>query len=148
MDTLRPYALNDRDSCLAIFDSNTPRFFDPSEHDAFARFLLEPVGSYCVVERSGQIVACGGYLVLADASVAELTWGMVKSDRHGLGIGSFLTRARLNVMKDIPGVTRAYINTSQRVQGFYESLGFTLSRLKKDGHGAGLDSVEMLLTWR
>lgn len=73
MDTLRPYLPADRVICLDIFDSNTPRFFDPSERDKFARFLLGPVGSYFVVEREGKVLACGGYLVLADPSMAELT---------------------------------------------------------------------------
>ena len=75
MDTFRPYLPADTDTCLDIFDSNTPRFFDPSERDKFARFLIDPVGSYFVVEREGEILACGGYLVLADPSMAELTWG-------------------------------------------------------------------------
>ncbi|MCF5709011.1 GNAT family N-acetyltransferase [Pseudomonas syringae] len=146
MDTLRPYTSTDQETCLKIFDSNTPRFFDLEERDKFARFLLDPVGAYFVVERDGIVQACGGFLVLADTSVAELTWGMVDCDEHGNGLGRFLTLARLAAMREVPSVTRAYINTSQWVQGFYTSLGFTLTRVKKDGHGVGIDSVEMLMT--
>ncbi|QHF04761.1 GNAT family N-acetyltransferase [Pseudomonas asturiensis] len=145
MDTLRPYTLMDRDACLRIFDSNVPRYFDPLERDKFARFLLEPVGSYFVVERHARVLACGGYLVLSPPSVAELTWGMVDCAHQGSGLGKYLTVARLDAMKTIPEVSQAYINTSQRVQGFYEGLGFSLTGVKRDGHGKGLDSVEMHL---
>lgn len=145
MDTLRPYLPADRVICLDIFDSNTPRFFDPSERDKFARFLLDPVGSYFVVEREGRVLACGGYLVLADPSMAELTWGMVSGNQHGNGLGRFLVLSRLDLMRELPHVSHAYINTSQLVQGFYAGLGFSLTRLKRDGHGVGIDSVELTL---
>lgn len=146
MDTLRPYTLADRDLCLAIFDSNVPHYFDPIERERFSSFLMAPLGHYFVVERDGEVVACGGYLVLSDPSVAELTWGMVKNDRHGGGLGRFLTQARLDVMKSLPGVTRAYINTSQHVQGFYSTIGFAVTSVEVDGHGRGIDSVKMELT--
>ncbi|RMN80517.1 GNAT family acetyltransferase [Pseudomonas cannabina] len=144
---LRPYTLADRDRCLDIFDTNVPRYFDPAEREQFASFLMAPLGHYFVVERDGEVVACGGYLVLSDPSVAELTWGMVSSDRHGSGLGRFLTEARLDVMRALPGVTRAYINTSQRVQGFYSHLGFAVILVEADGHGCGIDSVRMELTF-
>ncbi|WP_024647318.1 GNAT family N-acetyltransferase [Pseudomonas syringae] len=143
MDMLRPYSLTDRDSCLHIFDTNVPRYFDPKERERFASFLMAPLGHYFVVERDGEVVACGGYLVLSDPSVAELIWGMVDSNCHGSGLGRLLTEARLDVMKALPGVTRAYINTSQHVQGFYSNLGFAAVSVEADGHGCGIDSVKM-----
>ncbi len=137
MDMLRPYTLADRDRCLDIFDTNVPRYFDPAEREQFASFLMAPLGHYFVVERDGEVVACGGYLVLSDPSVAELTWARQVSDR---GPG-------LTVMRALPGVTRAYINTSQRVQGFYSHLGFAVILVEADGHGCGIDSVRMELTF-
>ena len=38
-NTLRPYSQADRERCLAIFDSNVPRFFAPDERELFATFL-------------------------------------------------------------------------------------------------------------
>ncbi|KTB82340.1 GNAT family N-acetyltransferase [Pseudomonas syringae] len=147
MDMLRPYTLADRERCLDIFDTNVPRYFDPVEREQFASFLMAPLGHYFVVARDGEIVACGGYLVLSDPSVAELTWGMVDSNCHGSGLGRFLTEARLDLMKALPGVTRAYINTSQHVQGFYSNLGFVAVSVEVDGHGCGIDSVKMELAF-
>ncbi|CZT30432.1 GNAT family N-acetyltransferase [Pseudomonas cerasi] len=143
MDMLRPYTLADRERCLDIFDTNVPRYFDPVERKQFASFLMAPLGQYFVAERDGEVVACGGYLVLSDPEVAELTWGMVISDRHGSGLGRFLTEARLQRMRSLPGVTRAFIDTSQHVQGFYSNLGFAVVSVDVDGHGRGIDSVRM-----
>ena len=61
---LRPYLPTDRPTCLAVFDSNLPRFFAESERADFATFLdkveAEPE-PYFVLERDS-VVACGvGY---------------------------------------------------------------------------------------
>ncbi|RMS33545.1 Acetyltransferase, GNAT family [Pseudomonas ficuserectae] len=87
MATLLPYTLSARNICLDIFDSNVPRYFDPAEREQFASFLMAPLGQYFVVERDGDVLACGGYLVLSDPLVAELTWGMVHGEQHGSGLG-------------------------------------------------------------
>ncbi|KPX49903.1 Acetyltransferase [Pseudomonas syringae pv. helianthi] len=145
MATLMPYTLTDRNVCLDIFDSNVPHYFDPAEREQFASFLMAPLGHYFVVERDGAVVACGGYLVLSDPSVAELTWGMVHNELHGSGLGRFLTQARLDLMRVLPRVTRAFINTSQHVQDFYSNLGFVMGAVELNGHGPGIDSVRMEL---
>jgi hypothetical protein len=47
---VRPYSSADRPACLAVFDSNTPRFFHPGERRNFETFLDAPFCSYLVVE--------------------------------------------------------------------------------------------------
>ncbi len=59
MATLLPYTLSARNICLDIFDSNVPRYFDPAERKQFASFLMAPLGQYFVVERDGDVLACG-----------------------------------------------------------------------------------------
>lgn len=86
MQTVRPCAAGDRDACLALFDGNTPRFFDPSERACFAAWLETSTQPYLVIERSGRIVACGGHAIEAGGSVASLCWGMVAQDGFGPGI--------------------------------------------------------------
>ncbi|MFH7495478.1 GNAT family N-acetyltransferase, partial [Pseudomonas syringae pv. tagetis] len=76
------------------------------------------------------VVACGGYLVLSDPSVAELTWGMVDNELHGSGLGRLLTQARLDLMRVLPRVTRAFNNTSQHVHDFYSNLGFVMGAVE------------------
>ncbi|HWW12495.1 MAG TPA: hypothetical protein VN018_08255, partial [Brevundimonas sp.] len=72
MDVARPYAPTDREACLALFDSNTPRFFDPSERPGFERFLDEMCWPYQVIERGGRIVACGGHAMGPDGQTVSL----------------------------------------------------------------------------
>lgn len=36
MDIARAQEISDRDACLALFDSNTPRFFAAAERDGYA----------------------------------------------------------------------------------------------------------------
>ena len=52
---LRPYLPADRDFCLGLLDSNTPRFFDPGERRRFEEFLDQQNCSYFVMEHDGAI---------------------------------------------------------------------------------------------
>ncbi|HIE1460967.1 TPA: GNAT family N-acetyltransferase, partial [Stenotrophomonas maltophilia] len=40
-------------------------------------------------------------------------------------------------------INRVTLSTSQHTQGFYSGLGFQVTRVVRDGHGAGIDAVEM-----
>ncbi|MFA6071239.1 MAG: GNAT family N-acetyltransferase, partial [Janthinobacterium sp.] len=119
MQTVRPYQASDRDACLALFDGNTPRFFDPSERAGFVAWLEASTQPYLVIERDGNIVACGGHALEAGGTVASLCWGMVAQDVHGQGLGRALTQARLDAIRAMPQVVRVTMNTSQHTQQFY-----------------------------
>lgn len=138
----RPYAPADRDACLALFDGNVPRYFDPDERAGFAAFLDALPGPFLVADDGGRVVACGGWAVEADTGDVALCWGIVDAARHREGIGDRLTRARLR--DALAGAPRAVvIRTSQHTQGFYERLGFAVARVVPDGHAPGIDFVEM-----
>lgn len=148
---LRDYLPEDRDACLALFDGNTPRFFDPSERASFERWLAAPAGAYFVLEdAAGAIVACGGYVRgrggESDPGAAELAWGMVRHDLHGRGIGRRLTEERLLRARADPEVDALILFTTQRSQGFYARMGFAVTRVTADGIGPGLDRVDMRLS--
>lgn len=143
MTTSRPYHPNDAIHCLRVFDSNTPRFFGPHERDGFVGFQQEPQRpqDYVVVERDGEIVACGGLADL-DEETAGFVWGMVDQRLHRQGVGRALALARIEQAQAM-GKRRAMLNTSQHVQAFYAGLGFAVVKVVADGHGPGLDAVEM-----
>ncbi len=145
MAIFRPYHPNDATHCLRVFDSNTPRFFGPHERDDFVGFLQEPqrTQDYVVVERDGQIVACGG-LACVDEETAGFVWGMVDQRLHRQGVGKALALARIEQAQAM-GKDRLTLNTSQHVQAFYAGLGFAVVKVVVDGHGPGLDAVEMVL---
>ena len=145
MQTVRPYAASDRDACLALFDGNTPRFFDPSERAGFAAWLEASTQPYLVIERSGRIVACGGHALEACGTVASLCWGMVAQDVHGQGLGRALTQARLDAIRAMPQVARVTMNTSQHTQQFYARFGFEPVKVTPDGFGPGIDQWDMVL---
>jgi len=145
MQTVRPYRAGDRDACLALFDGNTPRFFDPSERAAFAAWLDESTQPYLVILRDGRIVACGGHAIEAGGTVASLCWGMVAQDLHGQGLGRALTQARLDAIGATPGVASVRMNTSQHTQGFYAGYGFVTVKVTPDGFGPGIDQWDMVL---
>ncbi len=145
MTTFRPYHPTDAIHCLHVFDSNTPRFFGPHERDGFVSFLQEPQRprDYVVVERDGQIVACGGLAALDEES-AGFVWGMVAQHLHRQGVGKALALARIEQAQAM-GKRRVTLSTSQHVQAFYSGLGFAVINVVADGHGPGLDAVEMSL---
>ena len=150
MQTVRPYRASDRDSCLALFDGNTPRFFDLSERAGFAAWLDTSTHLYLVIERivdgDARIVACGGHALDAGGAVASLCWGMVAQDLHGQGLGRALTQARLDAIRAVPGVASVSMNTSQHTQGFYARFGFETVKVTPDGFGPGIDQWDMHLS--
>ncbi|KAB8061090.1 GNAT family N-acetyltransferase [Janthinobacterium violaceinigrum] len=146
MQTVRPYQAGDRDACLALFDGNTPRFFDPSERADFAAWLDTSPHPYLVILRDGRLVACGGHALDGDGTVAALCWGMVAQDVHGQGLGRALTQARLDAIRALPQVVSVRMTTSQHTQGFYAAFGFETVKVTPDGFGPGIDQWDMLLT--
>lgn len=141
---IRPYHPNDLAACLAIFDSNLPTYFAPTERPDFESFLgdLAEEHAYQVVELDGSIVACGGLSPPVNGT-AGFCWGMVQKSRHRQGLGRQLAQARLQQAADDHRVERVALSTSQHTEDFYAALGFRVTRRVKDGHGPGLHAVHM-----
>lgn len=142
--TLRPYRCSDITACLSIFDSNVPTYFASQERGDFERFLHEHAvqRAFQVIEVEGQVVACGGLWHCGDGNTS-FCWGMVERGRHRQGLGRALAVARLHQAEADPSIQRITLSTSQYTQGFYAGLGFQVVRVVADGHGAGIDAVEM-----
>lgn len=141
---LRDYVAADRDACLAVFDSNVPRFFRPHERPGLCEFLDALPGPYYVLEDDdGTILGCGGWAMEPDGRTGALCWGMVRQDLHGRGLGKRLALERLRRMRDDPRVRAISMHTSQHTRGFYEALGFTVRRIERDGYAPGLDRVDL-----
>jgi ribosomal protein S18 acetylase RimI-like enzyme len=139
---IRPFQSADRDGCLDVFDSNTPRFFRPAERPEFEQFLGAPNCPYFVLEHNGAIAGCGGYAVESD-TLASLVWGMVSPHFQGQGAGRFLLMFRLREITRLAGVESVRLATSQHTVGFFERQGFKVVSVHKDGCAAGLDRIEM-----
>lgn len=137
-----PYTLAHREACLAIFDSNRPKFFAESERPQFIGWLdNHTTTNYFVMEENDEIIACGG--VWQEKEAAGLSWGMVHSAFHGKGFGKAFTQYRVNKMLALfPGKTYT-IETSQHTVPFYEKMGFRTEKVTKDGFAPGIDKYDM-----
>jgi ribosomal protein S18 acetylase RimI-like enzyme len=142
---VRAYSPADRPACLAVFDSNTPQFFDPAERRDFETFLDAVDCSYFVMEHDGAIAGCGGYAIAEDTSLASLVWGMVRGDLHKLGFGRFLLLFRLREITKAGGVQLVRLSTSQHAAPFFQKQGFKVTSIRKDGYASGMDRVEMVM---
>jgi L-amino acid N-acyltransferase YncA len=152
MPTLRSYRETDREACLALFDSNVPRFFAADERGAYAAFLDRLPGPYYVIEDAGRVIAGGGTSRhRSEPDAAILCWGMVEGGRHRSGIGRRLLEERLQRLFADEGVRTVVSNTSQHSAGFFARFGFETVAAEPDGFAPGIDRLEMRLTqasWR
>lgn len=141
---IRPFTKADREACLALLRSNVPEHFVASDEADLARFLDALPGPYFVVEDGGRIVASGGIAAEQDGVTASLCWGIVDAARQRAGIGTRLLSHRLaSFLPGHPEVRRVRINTTQKVQAFYEKHGFAPTEVRPGAYGPGLDHVRM-----
>jgi ribosomal protein S18 acetylase RimI-like enzyme len=146
---VRDYRAGDREACLAVFDTNVPKFFSRDERPRFASFLDHLPGPYLVLTReAGEIVACGGAALEPGGRVASLCWGMVSAELHGTGLGKLLLQKRIERVRRIPGVELLRLDTSQHTRGFYERFGFVTREIVENGYAARLDRCELTLDLR
>ncbi|WP_164119174.1 GNAT family N-acetyltransferase [Sphingorhabdus sp. Alg239-R122] len=138
----REYKIADASACLALFDANTPPYFDPSERPLFAKFLENPEGHYFVLKQGGEISGCGGYRSFENGQ-AVFTWGMVAPDYHGAGLGRKLTEHRLGIIAAEGSYTGVRVHTSPMIEPFFNHMGFVTLRTQKDGFAPSMDKVYM-----
>jgi ribosomal protein S18 acetylase RimI-like enzyme len=159
---LRDYKVSDKEQCIAVFQSNWPKFFDTSELAMFIKWLdhqadqnveyasptysnSEKDAYYVIEERRKGIVACGGFYIVKDLKEARLVWGMVHADFHNSGYGTALYNHRKEMIRrNWPG-HQITLGTSQHTYPFYSKMGMRVIAFIKQGYGADLDRYDMVL---
>jgi predicted GNAT family N-acyltransferase len=142
MIVFRAYKTADFESCLKIFDSNTPEYFARHERlDFVAHFEESQI--YFVLEKDKEVVACGG-LEQVRAGIWVLTYGMVKRKLHGQGLGTLLLEKRLEWLRRREA-SELHLDTSQHSKGFYLRFGFVEQGFVANGYGEGFDRFDMVL---
>lgn len=142
---IRPYSATDYDVCCHLFDSNIPKFFDPSEKSDFESFLKEYAHeNYWVAEMGNDVVACGGIRIKPNG-IGGLSYGLVRQDLHHSGIGRKLADFRIKKLLELPEISTIQLETSQHTYGFFEKFGFITTQIQKDYFGEGLDCYSMEL---
>jgi predicted GNAT family N-acyltransferase len=150
--TIQKYQATDRDSCLAVFDSNCPSAFADWERPEFKEWLelKTDVNPYWTIRVDDVVIGCGGIYTSDDhhkdsryGREAGFAWGMVRSDIHGRGYGKQLFQHRLDYLlagyRDWPIILR----TSQTAYTFFEQFGFKTVEYTEDGWAKGLHKYEM-----
>ena len=129
---IRPYHNADRDEIIDLLRLNTPEYFSPEEEKDLIYYFDNHIEYYYVIEDKGFIIGCGGFNLSGDPEKIGLSWDIVHPESQGKGIGSALTKFRIEQIKEIPGVKTISVRTSQLVYKFYEKFGFELKEIVKN----------------
>lgn len=141
---VREYTKKDQPALLKLFQLNTPKYFDMSEHAAYADYLEKEAENYFVMEDGDKITAAGGFNTGFDnGRTARLSWDIVHPDYHGKGLGSQLIKHRINLLKEQPEIEELEVRTTQKAHEFYNKLGFELDNVEKDYWVDGFDLYQM-----
>ncbi len=142
---IRSYTSKDKQAVMALLRLNIPQNFDVSEENDFADYLDHHVEEYFVVEENGNIIGAGGINYFMDAQTARISWDMIHPDFQGKGIGTLLTKYRIDQIKKNPGIQVVVVRTTQLAYPFYEKIGFVLEKTEKDYWAKGFDLYYMTL---
>jgi N-acetylglutamate synthase-like GNAT family acetyltransferase len=153
---IRTYTAADREACIAIFESNTPKYFDPAELEYLKNWLTgkdEARNSYkenkaehfYVLENDEGVVACGGFYIPEKEQHANMVWGMVRNNLHKNGLGKLLFEYRIRQVQELYPGNGVILDTSQYTYPFFEKMGFKVTGVQKDSYGPGLDRYDMVL---
>jgi len=141
--TIREYQPADRQHVLHLLRLNTPRYFAPSEEKDLEYYLDHHAHHYFVVESGGELLGCGGFNFSDDRTVGKISWDIFHPGHQGKGLGSALTRYRIDRLKECDSVRTISVRTSQVAYQFYEKFGFRLREVVKDYWAEGFDLYRM-----
>jgi len=145
---IRPYAPSDKEAVLSLLRLNTPAYFATSEEGDFVHYLHHELELYYVLELNREIVGCGGINFADNKTHGRISWDMFHPAHQGKGLGSQLTRFRINRLKEMDGIRLISVRTSQLAFQFYEKLGFELKESVKDYWAPGFDMYRMEIVQR
>jgi ribosomal-protein-alanine N-acetyltransferase len=142
---IRKYTSTDRESVLDLLRVNTPDYFSPTEEEDLIYYLDNHLENYFVIEVENKLLGCGGFNLSDTTEMIRLSWDIIHPHSQGKGLGSALTKFRIQQIKEIKGVKIISVRTSQLVYKFYEKLGFELKETIKDYWAEGFDMYRMEL---
>lgn len=143
---IRNYNPADREKIITLLRLNTPQFFSPIEEADLADYLDHHAEHYYVVEIESIIVGCGGINLTDDGFTARISWDIIHPDSQGQGIGSAITKFRIEKIKEMEGIQVIAVRTSQMAYQYYAKFGFELKEIVKDYWADGFDLYDMAFT--
>ena len=129
---IRKYKKEDKDAVLQLLKMNIPDYFAASEYDDLINYLESGYEDYFVVNIDGIVVGAGGINYFLKNKTARLSWDIIHPDWQGKGIGSRLTKMRIELINANPDIDLIEVRTSQLAYRFYEKMGFKLEYTSDD----------------
>lgn len=136
---IRAHQPADKPRLLTLLRLNTPTYFSPAEEADLIDYLAHHADNYFVLEVGGEILGCGGFNLSEDGKTAKISWDIFHPDCHGKGLGTALTKFRIQKIKEIDGLKTISVRTSQLAYKFYEKFGLELREVVKDYWDVGFD---------
>jgi len=141
--TIRRYSEADREKIIELLRLNTPEYFAPEEEEDLIYYLNYHSSNFYVIETEAKILGCGGFNLSEDGETGKISWDIMHPQSQGKGLGSELTRFRIQKIKEIAGIKKISVRTSQLVYRFYEKFGFETKEIMKDFWAKGFDLYRM-----
>jgi ribosomal-protein-alanine N-acetyltransferase len=141
--TIRKYTPDDKEALIHLLRLNTPEYFAASEEVDLLYYLDHHASDFYVIEIGDNIVGCGGINFAEEDTIGKLSWDIFHPRYQGQGLGSKLTRFRIEKIKENPSVKSITVRTSQLAYKFYEKLGFELTKTEKDYWAPGYHMYQM-----
>lgn len=128
--------------CMAMFDSNCPKFFANKERQYYQSFLESGPQDYFLGIRAGILVSAFGASTVANR--ARISWIMVSPESSGLGIGEQMMQ-RAKAMSLEQGLQVIDIAASHLSAPFFAKFGAQILSETPDGWGPGMHRIDMEL---
>ena len=142
--SFRHFSVEDRQACLAVFDTNCPKYFAPNERQDYADYLGGNPSGYEVCLIDGAIVGAYG-LSGVPSDYLRINWILISAQNHGDGIGhQFMTRI-LQISKQ-QSAKQIKIAASHLSAPFFAKYGAIDVKTTVDGWGPDMHRVDMVLS--
>lgn len=139
----REYTPLDKESLIKLLRLNIPKYFAPEEEQDLIDYLDKHIYSYFVILLHNEIIGTGGFNISEDKTTGILSWDFFHPKHQGFGLGTILTRHRIEKIKEIKTITKIMVRTSQLTYKFYQKFGFETQEIVKDYWGKDLDLYRM-----
>ncbi|WP_051189583.1 GNAT family N-acetyltransferase [Daejeonella oryzae] len=140
---IRKYTHSDRDRIIELLQLNTPEYFAAIEEDDLRAYLHNHSSNYFVIEIDDLVVGSGGFNLADDGEIAKLSWDIFHPGFQGKGLGTELTKYRIQQIREIKSVRIVSVRTSQLVYKFYERFGLVVKEIVADFWAPGFDLYRM-----
>lgn len=142
---IRDYSPADKEALINLLRFNTPEYFAVEEEAEFSHYLDFERELYYTLLLNGEIAGCGGLNFEDCGTTGIISWDIIHPAHQGKALGQQLMQHRLKKLKNIDGIQKVVVRTSQLTYRFYQKQGFELIEVVDDFWADGFDLYRMEL---